>query len=217
MKKRILSLLFVTIAGATLVAAGPARAASDDNTFPSYRDPISLGDLRQLPSEEAGPSTLSFHFANLYNRILETAARLADATYFDLERTSTFGFNVSFQSIEDSDYASPLELETTERLLPESQDEFESGFSMRINMSDDGATLVDPSPRKPGAPLKDHIYLSLGARYDHSEHLSVDVGYEHLLVNETSFDRPSGFGNDIMGDYATEMGLIGARLRWAFE
>ncbi len=76
---------------------------------------------------------------------------------------------------------------------------------------------MDPSPRKPSDPLKDKIWLSLGARYHHSERLSLDIGYEHLWVNETTFGGRGGLGNDIMGDYRSELDLIGARLRWAFD
>lgn len=211
-----MSALFATIAGVILVAAGPARAAGGIDSDPSYRDPISLSDQRGIDEEEL-PRSLSFKFASLYSRIADTAARLADFTHLDWTTMPSLGINIRFQSIGHTSDADLLDMESARRLFPGFAEGTRDRFSLRIDMSDDRAPLVDPSPRKPDDPIKDLIWLSLGARYDHSERLSLDIGYEHLWVNETTFDRPGGIGNDILGDYRSEMDLIGARLRWAFD
>lgn len=216
MLKRIPSILFAVLAGAMLVATGPVRANGDDNAFPSYRDPISLSDKRPVRGEEV-PPTLSFRFTNLYNRIMDTAGRLADSTHLEWSTIPSLGLNISFQSLDDSANAGGLDVDTSERFLPQASKPSPSGLSLRINVTDDHAPLVDPSPRLPHQPYKDHIWVSVGARYDHSEHFSLDIGYEHLWVNETTVNRQGGVGKDILGDYKSEMDLVGARLRWAFD
>lgn len=216
MQNRILSLLLATIAGVVLFTAAPARALSDDGTSPSYRDPLTLSDQTRSVGEDV-PRTLSFKFASLYNRIVETAAKLTDYTQFKWTTIPSLGLKISFQSIDESSHSPLSGLETTERLLPSLPESEPNGLSLRIDVTDDHAPLVDPSPRRADQPIKDHIWLSLGARYDHSERLTLDFGYEHLWVNETTVDRPGGLGNDVLGDYRSEMDLIGARLRWSFD
>ncbi len=217
MQNRIVSVLCATIAGVILVATVPARAASDIDADLFYRDAISLSDQRQVEEQEV-PRSLSFKFASLYNRLMDTAAWMAEFTRLDRNTMNSLGLNISFQSLVQAPNDEQLDLEAaTRRLIPGVDEEPDEGFSLRINITDDHAPLVDPSPRKPGDPLKDKIWLSLGARYHHSENLTLDIGYEHLWVNETTFDRPGGIGSDIMGDYASEMDLIGARLQWAFD
>ncbi len=221
MQRRKVSVLCAAIAGAMLLAAAPARASSDFDSVSLFGSSISIGSIdsnnRDRIDDQEGPRSLSFKFASLYNRIRETAARLAEFTHLDSSTKNTLGLNISFQSLEDTDNDARLDSETTRLLLPELDESPTEGFSLRLDFSDDHAPLVDPSPRKPSDPLKDKIWLSLGARYNHSERLSVDIGYEHLWVNETTFGSRGGVGNDIMGDYRSEMDLIGARLRWAFD
>ncbi|HSS66093.1 MAG TPA: outer membrane protein transport protein [Gammaproteobacteria bacterium] len=214
MQNRILSVLCATVTGAILVAAAPARAASDLDADLFYRD--ALSDQYRVEQREM-PRSLSFKFASLYNRIMDTAARIADFTHLDRTTMSSPGIGIGFQSLDPMADVDQLDPETTRRLIPGIDDEPDDGFSLRVHLSDDHAPLVDPSPRKPSDPIKDKIWLALGARYHHSERLSVDIGYEHLWVNETTFDRPGGIGSDIMGDYRSELDLIGARLRWAFD
>ncbi len=221
MQRRKVSVLCAAIAGAMLLAAVPARASSDFDSVPPFGSSISISSFdannRDRIDDEEGPRSLSFKFASLYNRIRETAARLAEFTHLDSSTKNTLGLNISFQSLDDTDGDARLDTETSRLLLPELDEKPSEGFSLRLDFSDDHAPLVDPSPRKPGDPLKDKIWLSFGARYDHSERLSLDIGYEHLWVNETTFGSRGGLGDDVMGDYRSEMDLIGARLRWAFD
>ncbi len=221
MQRRKVSVLCAAITGAMLLAAAPARASSDFDSAPLFGSSMSIGSFgtesRDRIDDQEVPRSLSFKFASLYNRIKETAARLAEFTHLDSTTKNSLGLNISFQSLEDSDDVAGLDAETSRLLLPDFDEGPSDGFSLRIDFSDDHAPLVDPSPRKPGDPLKDKIWLSFGARYHHSERLSLDIGYEHLWVNETTFGSRGGLGDDIMGDYRSEMDLIGARLRWAFD
>ena len=221
MQSRKLSVLCAAITGAMLLAAVPARASSDFDSVPLFDSSISIdalgADSRDRIDDREGPRSLSFKFASLYNRIKETAARLAEFTHLDSTTKNSLGLDISFQSLNDSDDVARLDTETSRLLLPDLDEKSNEGFSLRIDFSDDHAPLVDPSPRKSGDPLKDKIWLSLGARYSHSEHLYLDIGYEHLWVNETTYGSRGGIGNDIMGDYRSELDLIGARLRWDFD
>ena len=221
MQRRKVSVLCAATAGVMLLAAVPARASSDFDSVPLFGSSISIGsfdaDNRDRIDDQEGPRSLSFKFASLYNRIRETAARLAEFTHLDSTTKNSLGLNISFQSLEQIEDDARLDTETSRLLLPEVDEGPSEGFSLRVDFSDDHAPLVDPSPRKPGDPLKDKIWLSLGARYHHSERLFLDIGYEHLWVNETTFGSRGGLGDDIMGDYRSEMDLIGARLRWAFD
>ena len=221
MQSRKVSVLCAAITGAMLLAAAPTRASSDFDSVSLFGSSISIGSFdAETPDridDQEGPRSLSFRFASLYNRIRETAARIAELTQLDSTTKNSLGLDISFQSLKVADDDAGLDTETTRLLLPEVDESPSEGFSLRIDFSDDHAPLVDPSPRKPGDPLKDKIWLSLGARYHHSERLSLDIGYEHLWVNETTFGSRGGVGNDIMGDYRSEMDLIGARLRWAFD
>jgi long-subunit fatty acid transport protein len=217
MQDRIASLLCTTVTSAILVAAVPARATMDIDAELLYRDPVSLRDQSRVEDQAEVPRSLSFKFAGLYNQIMDSAAKIEVFTQLDLTKSNSMSLDISFQPLDREIEDDQLDLESTRQLIPGVGKESRDGFSLRIGMSDDHAPLVDPSPRKPSDPLKDKIWLSLGARYRHSERMSLDIGYEHLWVNETTFDRPGGIGSDIMGDYRSELDLVGARLRWAFD
>ena len=216
MQNSILSVLCATIAVAILSAAVPARATTELDADLLYQDLFSVHDPLRVEDQEL-PRTLSFRFASIYNRIKDTAARVAEFTLLDRAILSSLGVNFGFESLEQTADVDQLDLETTRSLIPGIDDGPDQGFTLRIDMSDDYAPLLDPSPRKPEDPLKDKIWIALGARYHHSERLLMDIGYEHLWVNETTFDRQGGIGSDIMGDYRSEMDLIGARLQWSFD
>ena len=216
MQNRITSVLFAAITGAVIVAAVPARASSDLDGDLLHSDPLGIHDSPQVEDREV-PRTLSFKFASLYYRIMDTAAKVAEFTQLDRATIRSLSVGVNFQSLDQTFDLDQLASEPSGGLIPESDDGPNKGISLRIDMSDDHAPLVDPSPRLPDEPLKDKIWVALGARYHHSERLMLDVGYEHLWVNETTFDRPGGISSDIMGDYRSEMDLIGARLQWSFD
>jgi hypothetical protein len=216
MQKRIMSVLAAAITGAIIAAAVPARATSDLGSDLLHPDPLAFRESLQFREQDV-PRTLLFKFASLYYRIMDSASRVAEFTRLDRATIRSLGIDVSFHSLDQTLESDQIDLPTTLELIPESEDESNEGFSLRINMSDDHAPLVDPSPRQPDEPLKDKIWVALGARYHHSDRLLLDVGYEHLWVNETTFDRQGGIGSDIMGDYRSEMDLIGARLQWSFD
>ncbi len=216
MRNRIASVLLATIAGAMFVASAPAHAASDIDADVSYRDPFKIHEQRPL-NEEQIPRSLSFKFASLYSRIRDTATWIADSTHVDWNALHSLGLNISFQSIDSDDSGDYVDAETTDRLLPQIEETFSSRLSLRIDVTDDLAPLLDPAPRQPDDPIKDHIWVAVTARYDHSERLSLDIGYEHLWVNETTVNRPGGIGSDVLGDYRSEMDLVGARLRLLFD
>lgn len=216
MQNRVKSVLMASITGVIIIAAPSVHATSNTDTGRFYRDSLNPSEQHRIENLEV-PRSLSFRFASLYNRIKHTAARIAELAYLDGTAMNSLGLDVGFRSLERSDTSTQINADISRRLLPPIKEESRDGFSLRIDVSDDHAPLVDPSPRKPTDPLKDKIWLSLGARYHHSERLSLDIGYEHLWVNETTFDRPGGVGSDIMGDYRSELDLIGARLRWSFD
>jgi hypothetical protein len=216
MQKRIMSVLCAAITGAILIASVSARASSDLDADLLYVDPPSLRETFQIERQEL-PDSLSFKFASLYNRIKDTAARIAAFTLLDRATRSALGVNFGFESLDQSADVDRLELDAGRSLIPGVDNKPDEGFTLRIDMSDDHAPLLDPSPRQPDEPLKDKIWIALGARYHHSDRLLLDIGYEHLWVNETTFNRQGGLGDDIMGDYRSEMDLVGARLRWAFD
>jgi long-chain fatty acid transport protein len=94
-----------------------------------------------------------------------------------------------------------------------------------------GGLAWDQSPVKDDVrtvrlPDSDRYWVSLGARWQPADQLSVDLGYAHLFLEDASLDRtrpqlgvvpPGVFASTVHGDYTSSVDIISAQLTWAFR
>lgn len=73
-------------------------------------------------------------------------------------------------------------------------------------------------------PDSDRLWVSLGARWQPFQSLSVDLGYAHLFVKDGSvtvtrpqLGGPPAFASTVRGDYASSVDIVSAQFTWAFR
>ena len=69
------------------------------------------------------------------------------------------------------------------------------------------------TPRIPG---NDRTWLSLGAGYKLNKKMHLDVGYSHLILDETAIDNPGENGYSVKGLYNNKVDIFSAQLNYTF-
>lgn len=84
-----------------------------------------------------------------------------------------------------------------------------------------GGLAFDDSPipgdqRGPGIPDSDHITLAVGLRYEFSDRLSMDAGYQHLFYKTGNTRRISGTSSVLSGNFNIAVDAVGVAFNWNF-
>jgi long-chain fatty acid transport protein len=73
-------------------------------------------------------------------------------------------------------------------------------------------------------PDGDRKWLTVGARWQPAEKVSIDAGYAHLLVDNTSVNltreqlgAPASFGSVVSGGYDNAVDILSVQLNWSFH
>ena len=65
------------------------------------------------------------------------------------------------------------------------------------------------------SPDSDRIWATLGAGFNLSDNMTVDVGYAHIFVDDADINR-SEKGAQLKGTYELEADVIGAQMSYRF-
>ncbi len=84
-----------------------------------------------------------------------------------------------------------------------------------------GGIAYDESPisdlyRTPRIPGEDRKWISIGASYNYSDHITIDTGYTHIFVSDPSMNDVTSTGYTLSGDYDASVDLLGIQMRWLF-
>jgi long-chain fatty acid transport protein len=79
----------------------------------------------------------------------------------------------------------------------------------------------DPSPVKeefnsPRLPGGDRTILGLGASYQSSDSLTIDVGYIHVFTADSTINKSSPTDGILRGNFSGDVDIIGAQINWKF-
>jgi long-chain fatty acid transport protein len=80
-------------------------------------------------------------------------------------------------------------------------------------------TPVNDTDRTPRLPDQDRYWLSVGGQYRWSKQGTLDFGYAHLFVKDTSINQSAGNANafgQLSGTYQTSIDILGAQLSYRF-
>ena len=91
---------------------------------------------------------------------------------------------------------------------------------LRAGVAFDEEAIPGPGRRTPRIPGNDRTWLSLGAGYDVTSRLTLDVGYSHLFLDETPIDNDgaeSAGATTVRGVYDSRVDIFSAQLGWHFD
>lgn len=95
-----------------------------------------------------------------------------------------------------------------------------SQWTFRAGMAFDETPIPDKEYRTPRIPGEDRIWGSVGVGYKYSDHLSFDLGYAHLWVEDPKIDKTAA-GEDarrgnLKGEYDASVDIVSAQVNWIF-
>ena len=96
-------------------------------------------------------------------------------------------------------------------------------LTLRSGVAFDEAPTPNSHDATPRIPDGDRTWLSLGFGYVFSDHLSVDIAYSHVFVDEQKLAKETGaptsenfFSGGLTGNYETATDLIGVQINYRF-
>jgi long-chain fatty acid transport protein len=97
-------------------------------------------------------------------------------------------------------------------------------LTLRGGVAFDETPIPNASLRTPRIADEDRIWVAVGATYAVSDHLSFDLGYTHLFVDDPEIDYVSNFPNTphagdsslLRGQYDASVDIISAQVNVAF-
>ncbi|MBW4519077.1 MAG: outer membrane protein transport protein [Scytolyngbya sp. HA4215-MV1] len=121
------------------------------------------------------------------------------------------------------DFENPAQLD---RVQPENwKDTVRLGVGVNYAMNDQltlrTGIAYDPSPvkdefRTARVPDNDRVWLAVGASYQASPSLSIDIGYAHLFVDKAPINQSSLIEGTLKGTYNNNVDVIGVQVNWKF-
>ena len=91
---------------------------------------------------------------------------------------------------------------------------------LRGGLAYDQEPIPDAQHRTPRIPGNDRRWLALGAGYQASDSLRLDLGYAHLFVADAAIDRndaaDGGAAGHIRGSFKNKVDILSAQLNWTF-
>ncbi len=91
---------------------------------------------------------------------------------------------------------------------------------LRGGLAYDQEPIPDAQHRTPRIPGNDRRWLALGAGYQASDSLRLDLGYAHLFVADAAIDRndaaDGGAAGHIQGSFKNKVDILSAQLSWSF-
>lgn len=86
---------------------------------------------------------------------------------------------------------------------------------LRSGLAYDETPIPNARLRSPRIPDQDRVWLTFGASYQHSETLSIDVGYAHLFIGDAAVDNTEvNTGHVLSGEFEGEVAILAAQLVW---
>jgi long-chain fatty acid transport protein len=88
-------------------------------------------------------------------------------------------------------------------------------WTFRSGIAYDESPISDEY-RTPRIPGEDRKWLSVGASYKYSDHITIDAGYTHIFVSDPSINDVTDQGYTLSGDYDASVDLLGVQMRMLF-
>ncbi len=90
-------------------------------------------------------------------------------------------------------------------------------WTWRAGVAFDEAPQTDPEHATPRIPDEDRTWVAVGGNWALSDHMSVDISYAHLFVDDSSIsDVNPDSGRRLAGSFDSSVDILGAQLNWRF-
>lgn len=156
------------------------------------------------------PQTVALGLTHTFAKKFTAMANVMWTGWSDFEELRVkFGSNqpdsVTDESWEDTwRYALGLQYQHTEKL------------ALRIGAAYDETPVPDANHRTPRIPDADRTWLSLGAGYQVSKDMSIDLGYTHLFFNDSRLQQLGSTGDYLNGSYEGSAEIASIQANWKF-
>lgn len=166
------------------------------------------------------PSTLSL---SLIQEMNDRLTWMADATWTGWSELPEL--RIQFDNKAQPDSLTVLAWEDTWRISGGVTYRKSDKLTLRAGLAYDEEPISSPKTRTPRIPGNDRFWVSAGLGYQISPAISLDVGFTHIIMDETPIDATAkdAEGNDarggttIRGLYDTSVNILGAQLNWSFR
>lgn len=95
-----------------------------------------------------------------------------------------------------------------------------SGWTYRFGMAYDEAPIKDAQSRSPRLPDNDRIWVAVGAGFEPSPDLRIDIGYAHLFISDPSIAKTAAGENTtrgaLNGTYDSSVDILSIEARYTF-
>ncbi len=92
-------------------------------------------------------------------------------------------------------------------------------IKLRTGLAFDETPVPDAQHRTPRIPDNDRTWLAFGLTHAHSSNLSMDVGYAHLFVKDSTIDNTTEgapLQYNLKGNYENSVNILSAQLNYKF-
>lgn len=94
-------------------------------------------------------------------------------------------------------------------------------LTLRTGMAFDEEAIPNAQRRTARIPGNDRTWLSFGGTYQVNQQFSFDLGFAHLMLDETPIDHTDpesrGVGQEVRGTYDSSVNIFSAQLNWSFN
>ncbi|HLO85573.1 MAG TPA: outer membrane protein transport protein [Nostocaceae cyanobacterium] len=156
------------------------------------------------------PDTLSL---GVYHQLNPRLAVMGDLTWTQWSRFKEI--RVKFDNPAQPDRVQPENWNDTYRLGVGVNYAVNDKLTLRSGLTYDPSPVPEEfnSPRLPGG---DRTILGLGASYQTSDSLSVDIGYIHIFSDDSPIDESSPTDGTVKGNFSSDVDVIGVQVNWQF-
>jgi long-chain fatty acid transport protein len=179
----------------------PVIAQTSINTFTD----------RAITASVDVPESVSFSLVHQLNHRLEL---LADVTWIKWSRFDEL--LITEKATGEKVTRIPEKWEDVTRISIGANYKYNDRLTLRTGVAFDEEPIPSARYRTPRIPGNDRTWLSLGAGYQLNKKMSIDVGYSHLLLDETAIDNPGENGYSVRGLYNNKVDIISAQLNYTF-
>ena len=158
------------------------------------------------------PAQLSVSYFSDVNADLSI---MADVTW-----TEWSNFNelvVQFDSLVQSSSVVPENWQDTYRFAVGANYKTDDKMTLRVGLALDETPISSAEDRTPRIPGNDRTWVSLGMAYEIDAETSIDIGYAHLMVDDTKINNTdASFGHVLTGEYAADVDIISVQGNFKF-
>ena len=99
--------------------------------------------------------------------------------------------------------------------------QYSNKIKLRTGLAYDQTPIPDAEHRTPRVPGNDRTWLSFGGTYNINDAFTVDIGYSHLFVSNTSINNTfessqPALAATLKGSYEASVDILSAQLRWNY-